>query len=127
MKTNKIIYWVSTVIVGVMMLFSAYSYFSNPEIAQGFQHLGFPNYFRVELGSAKILGALVLLIPQIPARIKEWSYVGFAITFISAAIAHYSSGDPFSIIIMPIAFFIILIVSYIYFHKTNTTVNNIAA
>jgi hypothetical protein len=118
MKSNKIIYWVSTAILGLMMLFSAYSYFTNPEMAQAFQHFGFPNYFRIELGTAKILGALVLLIPQIPARIKEWSYAGFAITFISAAIAHYSSGDPFSVIIMPITFLIILVVSYIYFHKT---------
>lgn len=118
MKTNKIIYWTTTAIISLMMLFSAYNYFANPEMAKAFTHLGFPNYFRIELGTAKILGALVLLIPQIPARIKEWSYVGFAITFVSAAIAHYSSGDSISVIVMPIVFLIILVVSYMYFHKT---------
>ena len=119
MKTNKIIYWSSTVIIGLMMLFSAYNYFANPEMVQGFQHLGFPNYFRIELGTAKIIGALVLLIPQIPARLKEWSYAGFGITFISASIAHYNSGDATAMIITPLVLLVILVVSNIYFYKTN--------
>ena len=32
------------------MVFSAVSYFTNPMVAQGFHHLGFPDYFRQELG-----------------------------------------------------------------------------
>ena len=118
MKTNKIIYWASTAIIGLMMLFSAYNYFANPEMVKGFQHLGFPDYFRIELGAAKIIGVLVLLIPQIPARLKEWAYAGFGITFISASIAHYNSGDATSMIITPLVMQIILIVSNVYFHKT---------
>jgi hypothetical protein len=58
-----------------------------------FAHLGLPNWFRIELTVAKILGALALLIPTIPNRIKEFAYCGFAITLISAIIAHSSSGD----------------------------------
>jgi len=34
---------------------------------------------------AKVIGALALLIPQIPARIKEWIYVCFGVVLISAA------------------------------------------
>jgi len=34
-------------------------------------HLGFPDYFRIELAFAKTIGALVLIIPKIPIRIKE--------------------------------------------------------
>lgn len=30
MKTNKIIYWISTSIVTAMMLFSAFGYFTSP-------------------------------------------------------------------------------------------------
>src|SRR4249920_2521112 len=40
-------------------------------------------------GGAKILGVLALLIPSIPARIKEFAYFGFGITLISASIAHF--------------------------------------
>src|SRR5882724_8332509 len=102
MKKNTIIYWVSTGLITLMMLFSAYSYIAKPEIAAAFKHLGFPDYFRIELAAAKTLGALLLIIPAIPARIKEWAYAGFGITFISAAIAHFCSGDPASVAMMPI-------------------------
>jgi hypothetical protein len=122
MKKNTIIYWVSTGVISFMMLFSAYSYIAKPEIVAAFKHLGFADYFRVELAMAKILGALVLVIPQIPARVKEWAYAGFGITFISAAIAHFSSGDPASIAVMPIIFFIVLVVSNVYLYKKNKPV-----
>src|SRR5258706_876266 len=107
MKKNTIIYWVSTGLLAFMMFFSAYAYFTKPEMAAAFKHLGFADYFRQELAVAKILGALVLLIPQIPGRVKEWAYAGFGITFISAAIAHFSNGDPASVAAMPIIFFIV--------------------
>ena len=55
-------------------------------------HLGFPAYFRVELSWAKVLGVIALLAP-VPARIREWAYAGFAITLLSALIAHLSMGD----------------------------------
>lgn len=117
MQKNKIIYWTTTAIVSLMMLFSAYSYLTNEEMKNAFVHLGFPNYFRVELAIAKILGAFVLLIPVITKRIKEFAYAGFFIVFVSAFIAHLSSGDSISVAIMPISFLVILLVSYIYYQK----------
>jgi hypothetical protein len=81
-----------------------------------FAHLGLPNWFRIELTVAKILGALALLIPTIPNRIKEFAYCGFAITLISAIIAHSSSGDGISSL-DPLVFLAILIVSYLYYYK----------
>ena len=65
---------------------------------------------------AKTLRALALLIPTIPNRIKEFAYFGFALTLISAIIAHSSSGDGISSI-DPLLFLGILIVSYLYFNK----------
>ena len=59
MKKLKITYWITTVLFSVMMLFSATMYFTSPEMAQTFEHLGFPDYFRVELGIAKIIGVPV--------------------------------------------------------------------
>jgi len=63
MKKEKIIYWSTTGIVTAMMLFSAYGYFTNQEMKGAFVHLGFPGYFRIELGVMKILGALALILP----------------------------------------------------------------
>jgi len=118
-KTIKITYWISTAIVSLMMIFSAYSYFTNPEVKQGFQHLGFPDYFRVELAIAKILGAIILLAP-IKGQVKEWAYAGFAITFISAFIAHSASGDPINNRIGPIVFLVVLALSYFTYHKAKS-------
>ena len=70
MKTNKIIYWTTTGVISAMMVFSAYGYFSNPDMKAAFVHLGFPDYFRIELGVLKILGALALILPMVPAKIK---------------------------------------------------------
>lgn len=119
MKKDKIIYWVTTGLFAAMMLFSGYSYFANPQVVEGFKHMGFPDFFRVELGVAKIIGALVLLIPQIQTKIKEWAYAGFIITLISAAITHINAGDPASNIITPLVMLVILIVSNFYMSKMN--------
>jgi hypothetical protein len=117
MKKNKIIYWASTGIISAMMLFSAFGYFTNEEMKNGFTHLGFPDYFRIELGAAKAIGALALLIPMIPVKLKEFAYAGFGIVFISAIIAHLASGDAVSMAITPVVMLGILSVSYIYYKK----------
>ncbi|MFN8251887.1 MAG: DoxX family protein [Ferruginibacter sp.] len=119
MKKNHVIYWASTGLLSFMMLFSAWNYFTNPQMSAAFKHLGFSDYFRYELAIAKIAGALVLLVPQIPVRLKEWAYAGFAITFISASIAHYSSGDPVAAVITPLVFLAVLAVSYVFLFKKN--------
>lgn len=126
MKKNKVIYWAATGIITLMMVFSAYSYVSKPELTAAFKHLGFPDYLRVELAIAKLLGALVLIIPAIPVKIKEWAYAGFAITFLSATIAHINSGDPAAMVITPLVLLAVLIVSNIYLYKKNqlTVVNS---
>ena len=117
---QKVIYWITTGLVSLMMLFSGYAYFTDPNISAGFTHLGFPNYFRIQLGVGKLVGALLLLLPFVPTRIKEFAYVGFGITFISAAIAHIASGDPTSVVIGPVIALVVLVVSYVYFQKVTS-------
>jgi uncharacterized membrane protein YphA (DoxX/SURF4 family) len=116
MKPNKIIYWILTGIVALMMYFSTYSYLTNPQATQAFHHLGFPDYFRVELAVFKFIGATLLLLP-VYVRVKEWTYAGFSIVFVSAFIAHTASGDPIFNRIMPLIFLALLIGSYIMYHK----------
>ena len=111
MKAIKITYWTTTSIVALMMIYSTYAYLTQAAVAQGFTHLGFPSYFRVELAIAKLIGGIILLTP-LNSRIKEWAYAGFAITFLSAFIAHTASGDAVAMRIMPLMFLVILAVSY---------------
>jgi hypothetical protein len=117
MKRDKIIYWTSTGIISGIMLLSAYYFCFNEGAKGAFAHLGLPNYFRVELTVAKILGATALLIPAVPERIKEFAYFGMAITIASAVIAHAASGDGIAHVIDPVIVFGVLIVSYVYYHK----------
>lgn len=78
------------------MLFSAYYLFIH---VAALHQLGFPDYFRIELVTAKIVGAILLLIPAVSLRVKEWIYAGFVITMLSALIAHICSQDPIARII----------------------------
>jgi len=117
MKKIRIIYWVSTIIISAMMLMSAAMYFTSAQVKAGFTHLGYPDYFRVELALAKLAGLIVLLVPLIKGVIKEWAYFGFFITFVSALIAHINSGDPSSVWFMPVLLTFILGVSWWSYHK----------
>jgi DoxX-like family len=121
MKRATIVYWTTTGIVCSVMVFSAINFnLSDPigPMKGAFVHLGFPNYFKIELTVAKILGVLALLIPNVPSKIKEFAYFGFAITLVSASIAHSSSGDSIMFMIDPLIFLGILIISYYYFNKS---------
>src|SRR5579859_6045053 len=91
-KAATILYWIVTALFTLQMGFTAFAQLRLPEVAQAFTHLGFPAYFRVELAWAKFLGLAVLLAP-VPARLKEWTYAGFAIVLVSALIAHFAVGD----------------------------------
>ena len=122
MTKDKAIYWTATGIVCAVMVFSAINFnLENPvgPMKGAFSHLGFPDYFRIELTVAKTLGVLALLIPSVPSKAKEFAYCGFAITLISASIAHFSSGDPLLFIIDPLLFFGALVTSYVYFVRLN--------
>jgi DoxX-like family len=85
-------FWIATALFCLQIGFTAYAQLRLPVVAEAFAHLGFPDYFRVELAWAKLLGVVVLLAP-VAARLKEWAYAGFAITLVSALLAHFSLGD----------------------------------
>jgi hypothetical protein len=91
-KTKAIVYWLVTALFSLQMSFTAYAQLRLPQVADAFAHLGFPDYFRVELSLAKLVGVALLLAPA-PARLKEWAYAGFAIDLGSAIIAHVAVGD----------------------------------
>lgn len=117
MKALKITFYISTYLVVLGMAASAASYFFVPLVKDSFTHTGFPDWFRVELGLAKALGVLALGIPAIPARIKEWAYFGFFIDFVSAFLAHYETGDPVLWQVRPLIILVVLIISYVTYHK----------
>jgi hypothetical protein len=89
----KAIYWIVTAIFCLEMSFTAYAEMRVPQVADEFARLGFSAaFFRAELTWAKVIGVILLVAP-VPARLKEWAYVGFAINLASALIAHFAVGE----------------------------------
>lgn len=116
MKSTKIIYWVTT---GIISLFALSAIQMNSEMAkEGTAHLNLPRYLGIEVSIGQLIGAVLLAVPAVPARFKEWAYVGFGIMYLTALIAHIAVGDPFVPFgMMALLFFGLLLTSYISFHK----------
>jgi hypothetical protein len=124
MKASKgllIGFWISTALFALQMGFTAYAQLRLPQVAAAFTHLGFPTYFRIELSWAKLAGLVALLVPRVPARLKEWAYAGFAITLISALIAHIAVGDGIDAWGWATATAVLWLFSYIFWRSLQAT------
>jgi DoxX-like protein len=109
---RKIVYWGSTGIVALMLLF-ALSYLTGSEqVTSGFTRSGYPQHLRIVLGIAKPLAAIVLLLPGL-GLLKEWAYAGATFAWVMAIISAYSSGEPVPVRILPLALLVLLGVSYV--------------
>ncbi len=94
---------------------------SQTELAkEGIRHLGYPEYFGNALVIFKIIGVLTIVIPKVPARIKEWAYAGFAFDFLFASISHGVVDGINGQTFFPLVVLAILAVSYIYYHKLSS-------
>ncbi len=111
------IYWTTTIIISAFLLLSSYTYFFSKTTIEGLKELGFPNFFRIQLGILKLIAAILLIVPNIPIILKEWSYAGVSLFFITALVAHIAHKD--SIFITMLLFILIAIhaMSYHYYHK----------
>jgi putative copper export protein len=121
MKKEKIIFWTTTLLIalfeGVMPLLTSQTKLAK----EGISHLGYPEYFGNALVVFKVLGVLVLVVPQLPKRLKEWAYAGFAFDFIFATISHGAVDGIHGQTFFPLVVLGILSVSYVYYHKLNST------
>jgi DoxX-like family len=81
------------------------------------RHLGYPGYFGILLTIFKVTGACVLIIPRVPARIREWAYAGFVFEFLFAFLS-YIATDGFGVLaFFPLVVLMILLVSYVNYHR----------
>jgi hypothetical protein len=118
-KTINILYWVFTILFAALMIFSSYgSIIVNADAKQLIHdYLGFPEYFIPFTGYAKLIGAIIILIPGLKT-IKEWAYAGlffdlFAAVYASIAVA--KTVDP--MMSMMLIWFVPGILSYIFWKK----------
>jgi hypothetical protein len=111
MRENKTTYWIATVfVVCIMTISGALAITHAPPFMKALAHLGYPPYFSDLLGVGKLAGVCVLLAPRL-VKLKEWAYVGFGITVLSACYSHFHSGDGL-MALEPLVTFAALVVSY---------------
>ncbi len=106
------LYWIVTGIFCTVFLFGGVSHLLRSEaMAQSMTGLGYPLYVMTILGTAKVLGAMALLVPGW-AILKEWAYAGFAFDLIGATASHSFVGDPLSETLPPLALLLLGAASY---------------
>ncbi len=111
---SSIIYWVSTSLLAAFLLISSYTYFMSADTISGLKELGFPDFFRIQLGILKVIAAVVLIVPALPIYVKEWAYAGVGLFFITALVAHVAHRDSLGITILLLVLCVILIISRYY-------------
>ena len=120
MKTTKIIYWISTVLLIVIMLFTVVQTFTHPDSREAFaKQIQFPGYMFQALAIGKALGVIVILIPGYP-KVKEWVYAGFTFDLLGAIVLF--AGSPLNLPAsqwapMLIGGLVLLAASYLTYHK----------
>ncbi|MCX6757784.1 MAG: DoxX family protein [Candidatus Nomurabacteria bacterium] len=120
MKKAKIIFWIST---GLIFVFEGVmpALFGQSEMSiQGFTHLGYPVYFVTLMTIFKVLGVLALVIPAVPARVKEWAYAGFGFDFLCAFISICIVDGLGPMVAPAVIAMVLLVLSYINYHKLNS-------
>lgn len=118
MKKINLIYWISTGLFALFMAFTALpDIMMVKEAVEFMHHLGYPDYFTIFLGSAKLLGSIAILIPNF-RMVKEWAYAGLFFDLIGATYSNIIvDGFQMSTLIMMPILFAIGSTSYLYNHK----------
>jgi hypothetical protein len=120
MKKNKIAYWITTSLIflmeGVMPALTSQTKLAK----EGISHLGYPEYFGNALVVFKVLGALILIIPKLPRKLKELAYAGFTFNFLFASISHGTVDGVNFQTFFPFIILAILAASYYNYTKLNT-------
>ncbi|GBF51233.1 DoxX-like family protein [Leptospira ryugenii] len=96
MKNLKFYYWITT---GLVLFFllpgSVMNILQTEDWLEVFKQLGYPSYLLPFLGIAKILGCIVILMPNLK-RLKEWAYAGLVYDIVGAIYSALMAGhfDP---------------------------------
>ncbi len=93
MKTDRIVYWISTTVMSLVFLAGALMYLVNYERALGyFVGLGFPTWIIYPLGALKVLGVIAIW-TRYSSFLKELAYAGFLYDVTLALAGHVMVRD----------------------------------
>ncbi len=111
--TVRLFYWITTILLCLFLLWSAYSYLFSKQTIEGIRELGFPDFFRMELAILKIIAVIMLLIPQLSAKYKMIAYTGVSLFLLTALVAHAAHGDHVFMVLANVFLLILLASSYV--------------
>ncbi|GGW62854.1 DoxX-like protein [Winogradskyella epiphytica] len=115
MKRDRIIYYVTTGLLTLLILFSASMYFFDYEnVKLAFESFGYPTYLIYPYATIKLIGLAVLWLPGLKT-LKEWTYAGFLYAFVLAFFAHFNIGDGEHL--AAILAIVLLLTSYIFYKR----------
>lgn len=111
MNIRSIIYWIATILMCAMFLYSAQMYFFNTEMVQGFfESFNYPSYIVIPLAIAKVLGVIMVLW-RASSWLTEWAYAGFFFDVVFAFFAHQQAGHD---VTQTLVTMILILVSYFF-------------
>jgi len=113
----KILFWATTGFLFLMQGLMPILTHNDEGTQQAMAHLGYPVYFGLMLAIFKLVGGLALIIPQVPAKVKEWAYAGFGLDFIAALYSFIAVDGLVTFAFFPVIAFAVLTASYISYHK----------
>ena len=116
----KILFWTTTIFLFLMQGLMPILTYTDEGTQQAMAHLGYPVYFGLMLAIFKLVGGLALIIPQVPAKVKEWAYAGFGLDFIAAIYSMIAVDGIVATAFFPIIALAVLTASYISYHKVYT-------
>ena len=123
-KTNKIIYWISTIWLSLGMLSTGIvQLIKMQEEVESITRLGYPGYILTILGIWKILGIVAILIPKFPL-LKEWAYAGFFFIMSGAIFSHLAIGDGAKDFFGPVLLLVLTVISW-YFRPVNRQISSV--
>jgi hypothetical protein len=126
-KTTNTIYWTSTILFALLMIFSAVGGIQPSQQAIELIHdgLGYPIYFIQFISVAKLIGAVAILIPNFN-RIKEWAYAGLFFDLSAAIYSGIASSGKFDPLMITMLVWIIPgILSYVFWHRRKLNQGNL--
>lgn len=113
-KLKMVLYWIFTGLLSFELVYGAlwdFNILNKGYVYDILQHLGYPLYLAIILGVAKLVAAVVILLPRFPLQ-KEWTYTGVIILFTGAFASHEFAGDSIGQSGFALAFAIIGILSW---------------
>ena len=119
MNKLNIAYWIVNALLAVFMIFSSLDNVVTGEQSVAFIHdkMGYPVYFIPWIGVAKILGALAIILPMVPARVKEWAYFGLFMDLVTAIYSFFALGEPVMNVAPMFLFVAVIVAAYGLHHK----------